>query len=146
MDIKKLRAMLMGTPERQPNMGDVKQADRSVGLGVRPQLVRGYGEDQDTMDSLRDNARQMASLGFSSNEPNEQDLENQKMIEGLASGAMGSVNAIGKLKEISKLKQLEKLRELLESQNFKVRPDAGHGLVAVKPEAAKAFGKVKVKP
>lgn len=64
-------------------------------------------------------------------------------------GAMGSISKIGaltKIKDANKLKQLEKLRELLESQNFKVRPDAGHGMLAVKPEAAQAFGKVKVKP
>jgi hypothetical protein len=94
MDFRKLKDLLKGSPNYQPNMGDVKQADRATGLGVKPQLVRGYGEDQDTMDSLRELARKKAEIGLASNEPTDKDLENEKMIQDMAMGSMGSIKRI----------------------------------------------------
>lgn len=161
MDFRKLKDLLKGSPDYQPNMGDVKQADRSVGLGVRPQMVRGYGEDQDTMDSLRDNARLQAQLGMGASEPNEADLEKQKMIEGMASGAMGSIGKVpgafknipnaahgdiiqevfAKLKDANKSEQAKKLMQMLENKGFKVSPSE-LGTTAIRPDAVQGFGKV----
>lgn len=132
MDFKKLKDLLKGSPDYQPNMGDVKQADRATGLGVKPQLVRGYGEDQDTMDLLKESARRLAKSGISSNEPGEKELKQHKMIESMTGGALGTVgkadDILSALKNVSKPKQIENLTRLRNEayermRNSQFKPD-----------------------